>query len=155
LSGIFSLLDSFKSRLDDSLIRRTRELERLTSLIRSELPPECDGHYHVANIRDRTLVIITDSPVWTTRLRQLGPRILSILQNSGSKNLLHIQVSSRPVQPRVTRTAETTKARPRHISPQSSQLLYQAASFIEDEGLRDALLKLARHTPDKSGSDSD
>jgi hypothetical protein len=155
LSGIFSLLDSFKSRLDHSLIKRARELGRLTSLIRSELPPECDGHYHVANIRDRTLVIITDSPVWTTRLRQLGPRILDILQNSGRKNLLHIQVYSRPAQPRLTRAAETTKPAPRQLSPQSSRLLNQAASFIEDEGLRDALLKLARHTADKNRSDSD
>ena len=148
-------MDSFKSKLDHSLIKRARELGWLTSLIRSELPPECDGHYHVANIRDRTLVIITDSPVWTTRLRQLGPRILNILQNSGRKNLLHIQVFSRPAQPRVTRATETKKPRPRQLSPQSSQLLNQTASFIEDEGLRDALLKLARHTPDKTRADND
>jgi hypothetical protein len=155
LSGFFSLLDSFKSKLDHSLIKRARDLGQLTSLIRCELPPECDGHYHVANIRDRTLVIITDSPVWTTRLRQLGPKILNILHNSGRKNLLHIQVFSRPAQPQVTRAPETTKPGPRQLSPQSSQLLNQTASFIEDEGLRDALLKLARNTPDKTRSDKD
>ena len=148
-------MDSFKSRLDHSLIKRARELEWLTSLIRSELPPECDGHYHVANIRNRTLVIITDSPVWTTRLRQLGPRILNVLQNNGRKNLLHIQVFSRPAQSSVTRAPETTKPGPRQLSLQSSQLLNQTASFIEDEGLRDALLKLARHTSDKTRADND
>jgi hypothetical protein len=148
-------LDSFKSKLDQSLIKRARELEQLTSLLRSELPPECDGHYHVANIRDRTCVIITDSPVWTTRLRQLGPRILAVLQNGGRKDLLHLQVSSRPVQSSTAKAPEIPKTRPRQISPQSSRLLNQTASFIEDEGLRDALLKLASHTPAKRNPDSD
>jgi hypothetical protein len=142
-------LDSFNSRLDDSLRKRAQELRRLTSMLRGELPPESDGHYHVANIHDRTVVIMTDSPVWTTRLRQLGPRILTILQNSGRKNLLHIRVFSRPAQSPVARPPESVKTKPRHISPQSSRLLNQAASAIGDEGLRDALLKLARHASDR------
>ena len=142
-------MDSFNSRLDDSLRRRAQELRRLTSMLRSELPPESDGHYHVANIQDRTVVIMTDSPVWTTRLRQLGPRILTILQNCGRKNLLHIRVFSRPAQSPVARPAESVKTKPRQISHQSSQLLNQAASFIGDDGLREALLKLARHASDK------
>ena len=117
-------------------------------MLRGELPPETDGHYHVANIQGRTLVIMTDSPVWTTRLRQLGPRILTILQNSGRKNLLHIRVFSRPAQSPVARPPESVKTKPKHISLQSSRLLNQAASTIGDEGLREALLKLARHAPD-------
>lgn len=117
-------------------------------MLRGELPPETDGHYHVANIQGRTLVIMTDSPVWTTRLRQLGPRILTILQNSGRKNLLHIRVFSRPAQSPVARPPESVKTKPKHISLQSSRLLNQAASTIGDEGLREALLKLARHASD-------
>jgi hypothetical protein len=118
-------------------------------VLRGELPPESDGHYHVANIHDRTLVIMTDSPVWTTRLRQLGPRILTILQNSGRKNLLHIRVFSRPARSPVARPPESVKTKPKHISLQSSRLLNQAASTIADEGLREALLKLARHASDR------
>lgn len=117
-------------------------------MLRGELPPETDGHYHVANIQGRTLVIMTDSPVWTTRLRQLGPRILTILQNSGRKNLLHIRVFSRPARSPVARPPESVKTKPKHISLQSSRLLNQAASTIGDEGLREALLKLARHASD-------
>ena len=143
-------MDSFNSRLDISLRKRTEELRRLTSLLRSELPPESDGHYHVANIHDRTLVIMTDSPVWTTRLRQLGPRILTILQNSGSEKLLHIRVFSRPAQSPTARPTEPVKkTKPRQISRQSSKLLNQTASSIADDGLRSALLKLAMHVSDK------
>jgi hypothetical protein len=149
LSGFFSDLDSFKSKIDQSIKKRARELARLTSLLNSELPAECDGHYHVANVRDKTLVIMTDSPVWTTRLRQLGPTILTALQNSGRKNLLHIQVFSRPARSPVTRQPCEVQAKPRQISSESSQLLNQTASYISDTGLRDALRKLARHTTTK------
>jgi hypothetical protein len=142
-------LDTFNARLDDSLRKRAQELGRLTSVLRSELPPESDGHYHVANIHDRTVVIMTDSPVWTTRLRQLGPRILTILQNSGRKNLLHIRVFSRPAQSPVARPPDSEKIKPRQISRQSSRLLNQAATSIEDDGLREALLKLASHASDR------
>jgi hypothetical protein len=142
-------LDTFNSRLDDSLKKRARELRHLTTMLRSELPPESDGHYHVANIQDRTVVIMTDSPVWTTRLRQLGPVILTILQNSGRKNLLHIRVFSRPAQSPVAKPPVAATKKPRKISRQSCRLLNTAASSIADEGLREALLKLAGHASDK------
>jgi hypothetical protein len=142
-------LDTINSRLDDSLRKRAEELRRLTSVLRSELPPESDGHYHVANIQDRTVVIMTDSPVWTTRLRQLGPRIIAILQNSGRKNLLHIRVFSRPAQSPVAKPPGSVKTKPRQISRESTRLLNQAASSIGDDGLREALLKLASHATDK------
>ncbi len=142
-------MDSFNSRLDDSLRKRANELGRLTTLLRSELPPESDGHYQVANIRDRTLVILTDSPVWTTKLRQLGPRILTILQNNGNKNVLHIRVISRPEHSAAIKASERVVSKPRQISHQATELLKQTASYIENEGLREALKQLARHAPVK------
>ncbi len=142
-------LDSFDARLDDSLKKRARELGRLTSLLRSELPPESDGHYHVAGVRDRTLVIMTDSPVWTTRLRQLGPKILGILQNSGNKHVLHVRVFSRPSRASAARPPAPAPASREPISPQSGRLIEQTASFIDDDGLRNALLKLAGHASAK------
>ena len=143
-------MDSFNSRLDAPLRKRAQELGRLTTLLRSQLPPESDGHFHVANIHDRTVVIITDSPVWTTRLRQLGPRILSLLQNSGRKNLLHIRVFSRPGPAPAPVRTKTASGKPKQISRESSRLISQTATFIEDRDLRAALLKLARHGSDKS-----
>lgn len=119
-------------------------------LLRSQLPPESDGHFHVANIHDRTVVIMTDSPVWTTRLRQLGPRILTLLQNSGRKNLLHIRVFSRPGPATAPARAKSTTGKPKQISQESSRLISQAATFIEDRDLSAALLKLASHGSEKS-----
>jgi hypothetical protein len=142
-------LDTFDSRLDKTLIERASALRRLTSLLRSELPPESDGHYHVANIRDRTIVIMTDSPVWTTRLRQMGPRILSALHSYGEKQLLHVRVFSRPPHSVDRAPAQPAKQPPKVISAQSSRLIHQAACCIDDDRLRQALLKLAMHTSKK------
>ena len=138
-------LDSINSRLDKRLLRRARELERLNALLRGALPPELDGHYAIANIDDRTVVIMTDSPVWTTRVRQLGPRILQALsEDSSSQRLLHIRVFSRPAQAIDSKPIESKKKPPLPISSQSSQLLQQTAAGIDDDELSHALLKLAK-----------
>ncbi len=150
LSEIRLDLDTFDSRLDKRLIKRARALGRLTALLRAQLPPECDGHFHVANIRDRTIAIMTDSPVWTTRLRQLGPQILTALHDDGRKNLLHVRVFSRPSQKSaVHRVKPRRKPQPKRISSQSSRLIQQAAACIDDDALRQALQKLACHTTEK------
>ena len=145
MSGNFALLDLFNTRLDERLKKRAQELNRLTLMLRNELPPEVDGHFSVANIRDRTLIIMSDSPVWATRLRQLGPQIVTILQNNGRKNLLHIQVFSRPPNSPSVRPPEPAPGPEKSISSQSRQLINQTATYIEDENLREAMLKLAKH----------
>lgn len=131
----------FNAQLDSALLARTRTLAQLTMLLRQSLPPECDGHYNVAAIRDRTLVIVTDSPVWTTRLRQLGNFILQTLTGKTRQPLQHVRIISRhgPVisdyeQPVVKR----------ELSQQSGRQITQTASYINNEPLRKALLKIAR-----------
>ncbi len=145
-------MDAFDNRLDGALKQRARELRRLTELLRCELPPECDGHYHVANIRNGTLVIMTDSPVWTTRIRQLGPRILAALRKQTRHNLVHIRAFSRPGQSPTVKPPTPARTRHEPISARSSQLITQTASYIDNDELRDALLKLARHASEKRGS---
>ena len=143
LSSFLALMQSFHSNLDQRLIKQARRLDRLTLLLRQHLPPECDGHYHVANIRNRTLVIITDSPVWTTRLRQLSPIILDTLAQSFTGQFQHVQVNSRinyqhPQQPQKPLVK-------RYLSKQASEQILQSSSTIEDKGLKNALTRLARH----------
>lgn len=136
----------FKAQLDTRLVARTRSLEQLNLQLRNALPPECDGHYNVAAIHDRTVVIVTDSPVWTTRLRQLGPLILETLAGKTRQQLQHVRIISRhgPVvsdyKPPVVK---------RELSQQSSEQIAQTASYINDEHLRDALLKISRHAKKK------
>lgn len=128
--------------LDSGLKAQARKLEKLTLTLKQHLPPECDGHYYVTNIHENTVVIITDSPVWTTRLRQLGPLILQSLSGHSAHPLHHVRISSRlgPVIERPT----VTKVQ-RSLSRRSSDQIAQTASYIGDSKLKNALLKISRH----------
>lgn len=135
-------MKKLNNALNPSILGQTQKLEHLTMLLRNSLPPECDGHYHVAATHGPTLVIITDSPVWTTRLRQLGPLILQTMQENVPLKLQHVRIISRhgPVistyQPPVVK---------HELSQQSSRHIAQTAEYIKDKPLKNALLKIARH----------
>ena len=135
-------MNPIQSSLDERLIQQAKLLDSLTQLVRQQLPPECDQHYHVANIRRQSLVIITDSPVWTTRLRQLAPEILKVIQDAGIPGIRHIEVTSR-----VGYHAPARQPPPeveRSMSASAADIIDSTAECISDEGLRDALHKLAK-----------
>lgn len=145
-------MKQLNNALDPGILAHARKLERLTMLLRKELPPECDGHYHAAAIHDGTLVIVTDSPVWTTRLRQLGPQILQLLKNKTPQNLQHVRIISRHGPAVSNHEPPVVK---RELSQQSSQYIAQTASYIKDKPLKEALLKISRHAQKKQPSDVD
>jgi hypothetical protein len=141
---------SLGSLLDPKLVARSTRYEKLTLLLRQQLPPECDGHYAVASIANLQLIIVADSPVWATRLRQLAPLILQLVTQQESE-IQHIQVKTRMTSPPPA-PAPTRKNSPegRTLSQQASDQLVSAASCISDEPLKNALLKLSRHTRKKA-----
>ncbi len=145
-------MKQLNNALDPNILAHSRKLEQLTMLLRNALPPECDGHYHAAAIHDSTLVIVTDSPVWTTRLRQLGPQILQILENKTPQKLQHIRVISRHGPAVSNHEPPVIK---RELSQQSSQHIAQTANYIKDEPLKEALLKIAQHGRKKHSTDKD
>ena len=149
---IFVTMKQLNNALNPSILAQSRKLERLTMLLRNELPPECDGHYHAAAIHDNTLVIVTDSPVWTTRLRQLGPKILQLLKNKIPQSLQHVRIISRQGPAVSNHKPPVVK---RELSQQSSQHIAQTASYIKDESLKKALLQISRHGQKKPPPDTD
>jgi hypothetical protein len=132
------------SHLNPALVSKSYQLEQLTSILNGELPPETSGHYHVAGIDNSTLVIITDSPVWTTRLRQLGPMIIEALSNKTGKRLQHIRISSRhgPIKA----PEQTQNTIHRVLSERSGQQVAQAAEHIKNKALKEALIKLSKRS---------
>lgn len=132
----------FRQQLNSALISKSHELEQLTSILGSELPPETSGHYHVTDLDNSTLVIITDSPVWTTKLRQLGPSIIQTLTEKTGKNLQHVRIISRHGPIKAPYQANQTVNR--ILSEKSGQQIAQSAKYIKDKGLKEALLKLSK-----------
>ncbi len=148
-------------QIDPEFMIQAKKLAQYTQLLQQILPIECRNHVQVANIRNQNLMLITDSPVWTTRLRQLNPQILQFIRensvNADSSNkkaqiIHHIQISTRynptnasQAQARQQQIlSEREKHRPQ-ISEKTAELLSQSAHSINNEQLKSALLKIASH----------
>jgi hypothetical protein len=116
---------------------------------------ECQNHVKVANIRDQNLMLIADSPVWATRLRQLSPQILQFIRDNAPRDekvIHHVQISTRyhPTNGSGQQTLNKNNRpsdQPRlHISDKTATILSQSADSIEHPQLKSALLRIARHT---------
>lgn len=139
-------MDTFSHQLDPKIRQTAKKLSKYTWLLKNALPPECMGHFNVANILNKTIVIVADSPVWTTRLRQLGPTILEAMKKQSPEALHHVKIITRHG-PKVDKhDPHITK---RELSAEAGQLIEQTASYLNDEQLSDALLKLSRHQTHK------
>jgi hypothetical protein len=162
-------------QINPNFVIQAKKLARYTQLLRNILPIECHNHVQVANIRNHSLMLMTDSPVWTTRLRQLSPQILQFIrentqdvdQRASTKKdnelIHHVQISTR-YHTAASNTAENkitpangetlsiagdkpagTSRAKLEISDNTAELLTQSADSIEHPQLKAALLKIASH----------
>lgn len=95
--SVGNLLNSANSGLA-KVIQRTKELQKLTTSLKNMVDAPLCNHIYVANIRDKTLVIGTDSAIWHTRIKYLGPVILEQIQQlPGLERLQHIEFRIQPL----------------------------------------------------------
>ena len=157
----FSTMKPFSEQIDPRFIIQAKKLAQYSQLLQQILPIECRNHVEVANIRNQNLMLITDSPVWTTRLRQLCPQILQFIRensvntdtsNKKTQIIHHIQISTRynPANAKQTgaRQQQISSERERHrprLSEKTAELLSQSANSMSHQPLKTALLKVARH----------
>lgn len=143
-------------QINPKLLNQSKKLAQYTQLLHNILPIECRNHVEVANIRNQNLMLITDSPVWTTRLRQLSPQILQFIRENSSKvddtqRIHHVQISTR-YHASNTSKQQSSSSKPRHkphISEKTAELLLQSAKSINHQQLKTALLKVARHSKNR------
>lgn len=143
-------------QISSEIAQQARKLTQYTRILHKVLPIECRNHVQVANIRQQNLILITDSPVWTTRLRQLSPTILqylrdnsaSYLSSESDKPIHHIQITTRYShnENHQQKTTENPQPNKPKISEKSAKLLSQSANSIGNEQLKSALLRVASHS---------
>ncbi|NOR43752.1 MAG: DUF721 domain-containing protein [Gammaproteobacteria bacterium] len=138
-------------QISSKFIAQARKLDQYTRILHQILPIECRNHVQIANIRQQNLMLITDSPVWTTRLRQLSPQILQFLRENTAEDgqiIHHVQISTRYQNNNVREQkalAEKNRLKP-SISETTANLLSQSANSIDDQQLKEALLRVASHS---------
>jgi len=143
------------------MLSRVKNLSLITHILRQAMPASIHPHFHVVKVSQQTLSVLTDSPVWATKLRQLAPELIKSLHAERLANtyktqlntiipasLKHLQLLTRPVQIPAKEPIKTgpPPEKQRYISRKTASLLTQTASFINDDKLSDALQRLSRHT---------
>lgn len=111
------------------------KLLQLQSLVRQIVP----GDVYVAAFDSGTLHLITPSSALATRLKYNQKKLISLIRQQANYPVAGIKVSVRPdpapASP-ATRAAAT-------LSPASARHLAATAKYIEDAGLRKALIQLS------------
>jgi hypothetical protein len=130
------------SLINPAFTQQTQQLARIDQLLKSVLPAAGHTHIQIANIADRELVVLTDSPAWSTRLRLYTQDMLYMLAQHTDYGITNIRI-------RLLRNHDKTKfsqatRQPTHISKNSAKIIRQAADTISDPDLKNSLLQLAK-----------
>ncbi|MGD8311154.1 MAG: DUF721 domain-containing protein [Gammaproteobacteria bacterium] len=124
------------------LLSRARELMALDTRLHRLLPPPLNEHCSVLGIRDGTLLLAADSPVWASRLRYYSSQLARQLTGPRTVTVRTVRVRVRPppgpfVPPR--------RQPPPRLSSRGAALIRRAAAGITDPALQAALLRLAKN----------
>jgi hypothetical protein len=131
--------DSVLTSLKTQLAAQSALKERVQKL----LPAPIDEQIENAVMHSRTLTLWVNSPVWASRLRYLAPQLLRQLKQGGfilDRIQPRIQVAEtrRPLKRRTGRKIQ--------LSHGSAEALRHTADSLQDRPLREALMRLSRHS---------
>ena len=118
---------------------QTDRLRALDDQLKCHVQEPISQHMTLATIRDGCLVIQADSPTWAARLRFKTPEILASLADDG----LFPPIRSIRIRSMTEEQPSSPPSRRPRISPDSAAELEAQASSIQDDGIRNALLRLA------------
>ena len=124
-----------------SLLKRARILMALDTQIRELLPAPLKEHCRLLAVRNETLVLAAESPVWASRLRFHAPLLVKQLSRLRTVNLRTIRVRVRPSE--TSAAAPEPRRRANRCSAAAAAAIQQTALSVSDPELKTALLRLA------------
>lgn len=139
--SVAKILSSRNSALN-ALLEHTQYLRQVTQALRDSLDTQLAAHVTIANLREQTVVITTDTPAWLTQLRYQAPAILSLLKTL--PGLGHLQKVQFKIQP-ASNAPPAAPPRRAKLSANSARLLKSTAISTADDELAEALYRLSRH----------
>jgi len=125
-----------------SLITQAQKIDFLNNKLLDLLPSPLPHHCHLAKIDNQTLVIIVDSPIWATRLRYSIPDLLAKLKHQ-SQYFFPVRDIKVKVEPIWHIKTPINTLKPKPISKKTAQCLTDTANTIENNAIKNALLKMA------------
>ncbi len=130
----------------DRLLQHSRYLDYLTHRLLTCLPEEFAEQVCVIAFKNKQqLKLACNSPAWASKLRFYTPKLKRSLQNDPQFNQLQkitIKVAFSNIN---TKNKKNTLI----YSQSAANVIADSAEHIEDEGLRETLMKLSRHVGEK------
>ena len=133
-------MENISEKLQQRILRKAQELQKIGQTIKATLPLDCHSHLDVVGIRENELILLTDSPVWQTRLRMFSQTILDALQQHAGISLNRIKIKLAPQK----RAIEPVKPPKRVLSKDSAKMIEQTAGCISDPALLQAMQRLSK-----------
>ncbi len=140
--SVAEVIKASPSRLGQ-LAEKVTQLQAINQQLQQILSPELRPYCRVVNLRQRTLVIAVDTASRLTYLRFSRTKLFQQLQQQFPT--LYLADLHFIVSPPITSTTHPTTFNATPLSPFSVELIRATAADIDDEELRQALLKLTRH----------
>jgi len=128
-----------------NLMQHIDFLRGLEQKLSGFLGPGVSKHCSIANYANNTLVLLTDTPSWASRIRYNTPQILLFLQNEcdlGSLKTVRIKVKPVSVHP------DLPPDKKLKLDRHTASLVRHSASAITDDGLKSLFLKISQYTQD-------
>ncbi len=134
-------MESMSQFIKPEILKKARLLDKLTRLIRACLPVDCQQHISVSAIRDNQLILLSDSPVWASKIRLYSQNMIQMLEEN-----THIRINKvRIKQYQPKRVIEKPAPKPRHLDNSTANMIKQTANSISDADLQQALNHLAKN----------
>lgn len=125
-------------RSQGSLLASLGQQKRLLGRIRQILDPASAKHCVHALMKDHQLIIFTDNPVWSSRIRLQGNAIIKQLRRD-YRTLKNINVRVFLQQSQLE-----TPRRIQQVTEESARNIEESAAAIDDQKLSQALRRLSR-----------
>ena len=144
-------LYKYLKRKNDSvadLVTKARFMGTLNQEFLKNLPSPINLHVQLAHVHGSKLHVIADSPAWATKLRFMSSHIIPTLR----KNIQYFQyvkemdISTRPIN---AKDKKIKRAHSRHISSSAKNCLENMAAGLDNEDLKQSLLRLAKQHKNK------
>lgn len=145
-SDMSSLINSKKGTLA-YITEKTNTLSILTNIVRQTCPDLPQDIWHIANFKDKSVVIEVNSSVWSQRLQFERMKINQKLTEATQGKYSQIEIK---VSPRRNKIVPPTSITPSpiytsSISAKTADELKNIAQKAPTKGLKEKLEKLAQH----------
>ncbi len=140
-----------KSGKSGSVSGHIKRLAKLNQALLCLLPEEIRDHVQVANLDKGVLHLMVDNPAWSTRLRYMESDILPDLNKLTHIRVRSIKTRTRPFnKPTLNNQNNKHKKGPKRVNINTARSLSEAANFISDSDLSQAMKRLAKNLEDNA-----